>query len=101
WSPQVSWTRVRPASVAGRRGPWLSVCSDGISWCACAGRSPGRLKGLIEVFDEVIDVLQSRRDPDQPGADASAGKASLVELRVRSTGRMGDAGLGVAQVHQP
>src|SRR5690606_35135729 len=89
-SPQVSWKRVG-TSVGG------TVRSD----ASAAGRLPRGLQRLREVLDEVVDVLDTGRDADQPRRDPRCPQALLAELRVRGAGRVGDAGLRVAEVHQP
>src|SRR5690606_28177831 len=92
-SPQVSWRSVG-ASV-GR------TVSPGTSSRAGARSTAGGVEGLREVLDQVVDVLDAWRDPDQAGRDPRGREARLVELRVGGAGGVRDAGLGVAQVREP
>src|SRR5690606_19046512 len=89
-SPQVSWKRVG-ASVGG------TVRADAPG--AAAGTTRG-LQRLREVVDEVVDVLDAGAHADQPGRDAGREQLVLVELRVGRAGGVGDAGLGVPEVHE-
>ena len=60
----------------------------------------GRLQGLVEVPDDVIDVLDAHRHPDQVGADARRHQRLVGQLLMGGRSRVDDEGAGVADVGQ-
>ena len=65
------------------------------------GRFGGRrLEGLGQVGDEVVDVLEADRQPDEVRRDAGLDLLLGLELRVRGRCRMDDQRLRVADVRE-
>src|SRR6266699_95892 len=51
-----------------------------------------------EVFDNIVVMLQSAREPHQPVADAELGARGRCEPLMRGRRRMGDQALGIAEI---
>src|SRR5262245_46250013 len=60
----------------------------------------GRLQGVVEVVDDVVDVLDADGDADHVVAYARRVTLVVGHLLVRGRRRMDDQGLGVADVRQ-
>ena len=73
-------------------------CADELAVGGDVGR--GRVEGLGQVGDEVVDVLQADRQADEVIGDAGRSLLLGLQLRVRGRGGVDDERLGVADVGQ-
>src|SRR6478735_11568611 len=56
------------------------------------------LQRLLQVLDQIVAVLEARRESDKAFADAEFGPGLRCKALMRGGGRMGDQALGVAEI---
>ena len=60
---------------------------------------PGRLEGLTDVVEDVVDVLEADRQTDHAGVDARSDELLIGELTVGHACRMEHAGADVGNMY--
>src|SRR6266545_4827269 len=59
-----------------------------------------RSQTALEIREEILDGLETDREPDRSGADAGRGELGVGELPVRRARRVDDEALRVADVRE-
>src|SRR5690606_17654367 len=102
----------RAPNCMTRRWPicarWPTLPAVTICWRGCARDAPRRCRiqplslrqRLLQVFEQVIDVLDAERQAHHAFGDARFGQFVGVELPVRGGRGVGGQRLGVADVYQ-
>jgi hypothetical protein len=97
-----------------RRQPWLRVAPTpaplatparvhSTTYHALKRRRAASDRGecLVQIFQQIVDVLDADRQADHAFRYAGLGQLLRVELAVRGRSRMAGERLGVADVHEP